>query len=99
MRFVVGASTLVRLFHEAQYADLMGGLLEALARLLAENVKIYVFPMEIEAFRNALADAGIPSTLAKASAEGFVTADTIQLDSPVRHLYRYLHDANWIVGL
>jgi hypothetical protein len=98
MRFVVGASTLVRLFHEAQYADLMGGLLEALARLLAENVKIYVFPMEIEAFRRALAGAGIPSTPAKSSAEGLVTADTIQLDPPARHLYRYLHDANWIVG-
>jgi hypothetical protein len=54
IRFVVGASTLVKLFHEAQYADLLGGLLEALARLLADNVKIYVFPMELEAFRLAL---------------------------------------------
>jgi hypothetical protein len=99
MRFVVGASTLVRLFHEAQYADLMGGLLEALGRLLAENVKIYVFPMEIEAFRSALAGAGIPSSSAVASAEGLVTADTIQLDPPVSHLYRYLRDASWIVGL
>jgi len=99
MRFVVGASTLVRLFYEAQYSDLMGGLLEALARLLAENVKIYVFPMEIEAFRSALAGAGVPSNSAVASAEGFVTADTIQLDPPVCHLYRYLLDASWIVGL
>ena len=99
MRFVIGASTMARLFHEAQYDNLMGGLLEALARLLAEDVKIYVFPMEIEVFRRALADAGIPSIPAQASAEGLVTADTLQLDPPVRHLYRYLREANWIVGL
>jgi len=99
IRFVIGASTLVRLFHEAHYADLMGGLLEALARLLADNVKIYVLPMEIEAFRGALAGAGIPSIRAEASAEGLVTADTIQLEPPVCHLYRYLREAKLIVGL
>jgi len=35
----------------------------------------------------------------KVSAEGLVTADTIELDPPVHHLYRYLCDASWIVGL
>jgi hypothetical protein len=99
MRFVLGASTLVRLFHDAHYADLMGGMLEALGRMLADNVKVYVFPMEIEAFRNALGSAGITSTAVTGSTEGLVTADAIQLDPPVRHLYRYLRDANWIVGL
>jgi hypothetical protein len=99
IRFVVGASTLVKLFHEAQYADLLGGLLEALARLLADNVKIYVFPMEIEAFRLALDGAGIAFAPEKSSAEGLVTADTIQLDPPIRHLYHYLREANWIIGL
>jgi len=99
MRFVLGASTLVRLFHEALYADLMGGMLEALGRLLADNVKIYVFPREIEAVRRALDGAGIRSAPVKVSAEGFVTADTIELDPPVHHLYRYLRDADWIVGL
>jgi hypothetical protein len=99
MRFVLGASTLVRLFHDAHYADLMGGMLEALGRLLADNVKIYVFPMEMEAFRSALEGAGIASSSVKISAEGLVAADTIELDLPVRHLYRYLRDADWIVGL
>jgi hypothetical protein len=99
MRFVLGASTLVRLFHEALYADLMGGMLEALGRLLADNVKIYVFPMETEAFLRALDGAGIASTSVKVSAEGLVTADTIELDPPVHHLYRYLREANWIVEL
>ena len=99
MRFVLGASTLVRLFHEALYADLMGGVLEALGRLLADNVKIYVFPMEIEPFRRALEEAEIAFTSVKASTEGLVTADAIELDPPAHHLYRYLREANWIVGL
>jgi len=41
---VAGVPTLARIFEERHYADLAGGLLEALGRLLAGPVKVYVYP-------------------------------------------------------
>ena len=40
----VGVPTLAQIFEERHYADLPGGLLEALGRLLAGPVKLYVYP-------------------------------------------------------
>ena len=44
VRFAVGLSLMIQAF-EGIYGNLEGRLLEALARLLAQNVRIYVYPM------------------------------------------------------
>ncbi len=41
---VVGVPTLAQILEETHYADLEGGVLEALGRLLAGPVKLYVYP-------------------------------------------------------
>ncbi len=41
---VVGIPTLAQILNEKHYADLSGGLMEALGRLLAGPVKLYVYP-------------------------------------------------------
>jgi len=41
---VAGIPTLAQIFEERHYADLEGGVLEALGRLLAGPVKLYVYP-------------------------------------------------------
>jgi hypothetical protein len=41
---VTGVPTLAQILDEKHYADLAGGLLEALGRLLAGPVKVYVYP-------------------------------------------------------
>jgi hypothetical protein len=41
---VMGVPTLAQIFEEKHYADLAGGLLEALGRLLAGPVKLYIYP-------------------------------------------------------
>jgi hypothetical protein len=41
---VVGVPTLTQILEERHYADLPGGLLEALGRLLAGPVKLYIYP-------------------------------------------------------
>lgn len=41
---VMGASKLDRLFDEAHYANLEGGLMEGLGKLLDEKSKVYVYP-------------------------------------------------------
>ena len=46
VRFVGGLSLMIRAFEDI-YANLEGRLMEALARLFAENVRIYVYPMTV----------------------------------------------------
>jgi len=43
---VLGVPTLAQIFEEKHYADLEGGLLEALGRLLGGPVKLYVYPLK-----------------------------------------------------
>lgn len=97
LRFVFGASTLVQIFQAAHYADLIGGVLEATGRLLAENVRLYVYPMERPTFRRILDEAGIPGMVEQGSLEDPVTVESIRLTPPQGHLYDYLRDAGWIV--
>ena len=44
VRFVAGLSVIIRAFEDS-YSKLGGGFLEALSRLLAQNVRIYAYPM------------------------------------------------------
>jgi hypothetical protein len=99
IRFVVGSSTMVQIMRKARYEQLMGGLLEALGRLLAEDVKLYVCSMPAEAFWRELEAAEVEPAFVRAPREGDVTADAIELDAPVGHLYRYLLEAGWLVSL
>ena len=53
VRFVIGLSLLVRVW-EYRYTKLGGSLLEALSRLLAQNVCIYAYPMTSSDFQQSL---------------------------------------------
>jgi hypothetical protein len=53
VRFVGGLSLVIRAFEDI-YANLEGKLLEALARLFAQNVRIYVYPMTVADLRESL---------------------------------------------
>ena len=44
LRIVLGLSTFDKLFHDSQYTDLRGGLLEAMGALFQEKVKLYLYP-------------------------------------------------------
>ena len=52
VRFVAGLSLIIRAFEDI-YGNLEGRLLEALARLFAQNVRIYVYPMSAADLRPA----------------------------------------------
>ena len=43
---VLGASTMLELFDEKYYASLPGGILESFGRLLKNDLKLYVYPLE-----------------------------------------------------
>jgi len=99
MRFVFGVSTWVQILHDAQYQNLMGGLLEALGKLLAGRVKIHIYSMPVETYRAALPDGFETPAEVVVPTEGLVTAENIRFPKPVEHLYRYLYEAGWVAAV
>jgi|SRR5688572_8815974 len=99
LRFVLGSAHVLQVLHEAHYRNLMGGLLEALGRLFAVDVKIYVYPMKADAFRRALDGAGIPLDTIRVPGGEWVTAREIRPEPPPAYLYQYLLEEGWIVAL
>lgn len=99
MRFVFGVSTWVQILNHAQYDDLMGGQLEALGKLLADRVKLYISAMPLEAFQGALPEGFAEASGVSVPSEGLVTAENIRFKEPVHHLYRYLCESGWLAGL
>jgi hypothetical protein len=97
IRMVLGVSALIQLMQEAFYRTLPGTLLEGLGKLLATNVKVYVYPMPRDGVLAALPSAG--ALMAPGGADSLVTADDTRFGPPLEHLYRYLRDAGWIVPL
>ena len=99
LRFVAGPSSLVELLDEAHYRELPGGLLEGVGRLLADNVRVYVHPMEVEAFRNHLTSYGVDLAGLSFPGAGAVTAENLQLHGPLGHLYGHLLAGGWLVPI
>jgi hypothetical protein len=44
LRIVLGLPTFDKIFHESQYTDMRGGMLEAMGILFQKNVKLYLYP-------------------------------------------------------
>jgi hypothetical protein len=99
VRFVLGVSTWVQVLQNAQYKNLMGGMLEALGKLLAGRVKLHVYSMQVEVFRAALPDGFETRAEVEVPSEGLVTAENIKFEEEVQHLYRYLYEAGWVVAV
>ncbi len=97
LRFVGGTSALVALLQEGHYRSLAGGLLEGVGRLLADNVRVYVHPMDAEDFRRHLASYGVDPAGLSFPEAGAVTAENLSIRGDLRHLYTYLRALGWIV--
>jgi hypothetical protein len=97
VRFVVGLSLLVRVW-DYRYAKLTGNFLEALSRLLAQNVRVYAYPM-----RSADLEQSMPNLSAIGwhwtDSSGWVTASQLRPASPLGHLYDYVLASNFLVPL
>jgi hypothetical protein len=97
VRFVVGLSVVIRAF-EDRYIKLDGGFLEALSRLLAQNVRIYAYPMT---------KADLTETVQRISTtgwewddtNGWVSARQLRLAPPRGHLYAYVLDSKFLVPI
>ena len=97
VRFVVGLSLLVRVWGY-RYSKLAGSFLEALSRLFAQNVRIYVYPMSSRDLQQSL--QGISSAgWVWTDTNGWVSAQQLHPPSPLDHLYNYVLASNFLIPM
>jgi len=97
VRFVVGLSVVIRAF-EDRYSKLDGGFLEALSHLLAQNVRIYAYPMTTADLKEAIQRISATGWEWDET-DGWVSAPQLRLAAPRRHLYAYVLDSNFLVPI
>jgi hypothetical protein len=97
VRFVGGLSLVIRAFEDV-YGNLEGKLLEALARLFAQNVRIYVYPMTAVDLREWLKNASVEGWEWNET-DGWVSASQLRRAPPLGHLFAYLLASNFLVAM
>ncbi len=96
-RLVASVSAFARLISES-YSALPGTLLEGLAKLLLEDVKLYLYPVPLQVFLREQEQDRLERVTASAQS-GMVSVDDLRCEPPLDHLLRYLRGAEWIVPL
>lgn len=96
LAFLMGVSTLVRLFHAEYYERLPGKVLEGLSRLFTEGVGIYVYPMRLGDFMERLSLFEIDPPLERNFQKSWVHVADIRLDPALSHLKEYLLEGGFI---
>ena len=97
VRFVAGLSLVIRAFEDV-YGDLEGSRLEALSRLFARNVRIYVYPMAAANLREWLKSASVTGW-EWSETNGWVSANQLRRAPPLGHLFVYLLANNFLVPM
>ncbi len=97
VRFVAGLSLIIRAFEDI-YGNLEGRLLEALARLFAQNVRIYAYPMAATELRERLKGVSA-SGWEWSETNGMVSAAQLRRVPPLGHLFAYLLASSFLVPM
>jgi hypothetical protein len=87
----------IRAFDDV-YGNLQGKLLEALSRLFAENVRVYVYPMTVADLREWLKSASVKDW-EWSETNGWVSASQLRRAPPLGHLFAYLLASNFLVSM
>ena len=96
LAFLMGLSTLVRLFHAPYYQNLPGKVLEGLSRFFTENVLVYVYPMQTVEFQSRLQVLGIPVPMTSRFDQKWIKVNDMQLDPLSTHLLSYFIESGAI---
>jgi len=97
VRFVVGLSLLIRAF-EDRYKKVDGTFLEALSRLLAQNVRIYAYPMTSKDLQEAVKSLSATGW-EWSETNGWVSAQQLHPEPPLGHLYAFVLASNFLVPM
>jgi hypothetical protein len=97
VRFVAGLSLIIRAFEDV-YGNLEGSLLEALARLFAQNARIYAYPMTVSDLQETLKQLNT-TRWEWTETNGTVSATNLRCAPPLGHLFAYLLASNFLVPM
>lgn len=95
IHFAIGLSIMMRIFEDS-YEDLAGNLLEGIARLFTQNVRLYVYPMEAAEVERRVTASGMKGWRWKETG-GMVYANDLHPGEPLDFLYRYLLGSKFIL--
>lgn len=88
---VMGINSLLQIFNEKFYLHLEGGILEALGRLFADSVKLYIYPMTKDAYSRYLKTVDGGELLTQHhDLPDLVTANDVRVLPHLKHLYMHL---------
>ncbi len=96
IHFAMGLTVQVRVFEDT-YKELPGTLLEALARLFTQNVRLYVYPMPAEELQRRAAAAQLTGWTWN-EIDGMVSADNLHPSEPLNSLYQYLLKSEFVIA-
>ena len=88
-----------QLFQETYYERLDGGIVEAMGRLIARNVRIYAYTMSAERFKRRLQAFGLDLSFWDFPENGPVTVNNILPKSHLQYLYIYLREIKAFIPL
>lgn len=94
--FAVGLSVMIYALQD-RYKNLEGALLEGVARLFSQNVRLGVYPMTEAALRERLEGLGATGWKYKVT-NGLVYAEDLEPEEPLVHLFRYLLGCGFILS-
>jgi len=95
IHFAIELTVLVHVF-EDRYKDLAGNLLEGVARLFTQNVRLSVYPMAAEEVQRRVKTAGLTGWRWK-EIDRMVSADNLHPSGPLDSLYQYLLTSELII--
>jgi hypothetical protein len=96
IHFAIGLSVLIRVM-EDRYKNLPGSLLEGIARLFTQNVRLVVHPMRADDMQQWATSIGLKGWTWKEQG-GLIYADALHPEKPLDYLYQYLLSELWILS-
>jgi hypothetical protein len=97
IHFAIGLTVLLRVL-EDRYKDLPGTVLEGIARLFMQNVRVAVYPGASEQVRRHLEAAELTGWRWKET-NGMIAPDDLHPPEPLDHLYQYLLGNEFIIPI
>ena len=95
IRLAMGVSALARLLVQDEYLALPGKMLEGLGKLLADNVRLYVSAVPVEACRAELGEHA--DAMFDLSGPGPIGVEHFRLGPPMDELLRYVRAEKWLM--
>jgi hypothetical protein len=96
----LGINNLLEIFNEKYYENLEGGILESFGRLFRHEVKLYVYPMNEEAYARFAPQESTPVPTPRSAASSvLINAKNVRVTDRLANLYAHLVENRHIEGI